>query len=113
MEKKSGKRRNERPCGKIKRKLYINPNKNGNEGRKLVLDFVRKEQGRVRGVYREKKGDMRERRERGNKGKQKSHEITRINEKALAGDEKITMNLEQREKERKRKGEREEMVRER
>lgn len=56
---------------------------------------------------------MRERRERGNKGKQKSHEITRINEKALAGDEKITINLEQREKERKRKGEREEMVRER
>lgn len=118
MEKKSRKRRNERPCGKIKRKLYINPNKNGNEGRKLVLDFVRKEQGRVRGgeeggVYREKKGEMRERRERGNKGKQKSHEITRINEKALAGDEKITMNLEQRERERKRKGEREEMVRER
>lgn len=113
MEKKSRKRRNERPCGKIKRKLYINPNKNGNEGRKLVLDFVRKEQWRVRGVYREKKGDMRERRERGNKGKQKSHEITRINEKALAGDEKITMNLEQRERERKRKGEREEVVRER
>lgn len=49
MEKKSGKRRNERPCGKIKRKLYINPNKNGNEGRKLVLDFVRKEKGTVRG----------------------------------------------------------------